>query len=66
LSASETIEVAQNAVQTARQGMQQSLLGEDEQVGEAVKLKLTIDLSRQRIEVVPEEVIQILRKDCER
>jgi hypothetical protein len=52
-------------VEVARFGIQRSLAG-NERVGEAVKPKLTIDLSHQSIERVPEEVVEILKVDVER
>ena len=45
--------------------MQQSLAG-SERVGEAVKLKLTIDLGRQHIENLPDDVVPIFKRDVER
>ncbi|MCJ1390463.1 RAM signaling network component [Xylographa bjoerkii] len=65
LSSSETMTLVRKVVQIERQAVQQSLES-SEGVGDAVKLKLTIDLSRQRIGTIPEEVIHILRRDVER
>ena len=65
LARSETLSLIQKAVDTARAGMQQSLAG-SERVGEAVKLKLTIDLGHQGIEMLPDEVVHILKRDVER
>lgn len=57
--------IFQQVVETARDGMQRSLAG-NEKVGDAVKPKLTIDLSHQSIERVPEEAVEILKVDVER
>ncbi|MCJ1355598.1 MAG: RAM signaling network component [Icmadophila ericetorum] len=61
----ETISLVQTVVDAARQN-QISLTG-NERLGEAAKqLKLTIDLSRQNIELLPEKAIDILKRDVER
>ena len=65
LSLQETVTLFRNAVYNARQAMQQSLMG-SEKIGEAIQLKLTIDLNRQRIQTVPSEVSRIMNKDVER
>ena len=65
LSSQETVTLFRNAVDSARQSMQQSLIG-SEKIGEAIQLKLTIDLNRQRIQTVPSEVTRIMNKDVER
>ena len=65
LSLQETVTIFRNAVDSARQAMQQSLIG-SEKIGEAIQLKLTIDLNRQRIQTVPSEVSRIMNKDVER
>lgn len=65
LTGTETLVLFHNAVEVARQAMQQSLEG-SESVGEALKLKLGIDLVRKRIGSIPDEVIQILKRDVER
>lgn len=52
-------------METARLGIQQSLAG-NEKVGDAVKPKLTIDLSHRSIDRVTEEVVEILKVDVER
>ena len=65
MSSYETVNLVRSAVDNARQGMQQSLEG-SERVGEAVKLKLTVDLGHKGIEMLPEEVVQILKRDVER
>lgn len=45
--------------------MEQSLAG-SERIGDAVNLKLTIDLSNQSLRNVPDEVVEIIRRDVER
>ena len=65
LSPQETVMLFRNAVDNARQAMQQSLMG-SEKIGEVIQLKLTIDLNRQRIQTVPSEVSRIMNKDVER
>jgi hypothetical protein len=57
--------IFQEAVEAARYGIQRSLAG-NEKVGEAVRPKLTIDLSHQSIERVSEEVVEIIKVDVER
>ncbi len=64
LSRLETIELFRDAVETARQGIQQSLAG-SERVVEAVNPKLTVDLSHQYIEKIPEAVVDILKPDVQ-
>lgn len=59
------IEIFQEAVENARRGIAQSLAG-SEKVGEAVNLKLTVDLSRRSLEGVPNEVVDIVKRDVER
>ncbi|KAL8827669.1 MAG: hypothetical protein Q9191_003045 [Dirinaria sp. TL-2023a] len=59
------IEIFQEAVENARRGIAQSLAG-SEKVGEAVNLKLTVDLSRRSLEGVPNEVVEIVKRDVER
>ena len=59
------VEIFQEAVENARRGIQQSLAG-SEKVGEAVNLKLTIDLSRRSLEGLPDEVVDIVKRDVER
>ena len=60
LSGPETVAVFRNAVETARQAIQQSLAG-SEKVVEAVNPKLTVDLSHHGIERIPEAVVDILK-----
>ena len=64
LSPSETITLARNVVEAARR--EQESLNGDENVGEAVKLSLTVDMGRKGIESLPEEVVYILKRDVER
>ena len=65
LSRHEVADLFRDSVDTARLGIQQSLAG-SEKVGEVVKPKLTIDLSHKNIENIPEEIIDVLKKDVER
>ncbi|MCJ1438429.1 RAM signaling network component [Xylographa pallens] len=65
LSSVETTALIRKVVEIERQAVRQSLEN-SEGVGVAVKLKLTIDLSRQRIGTLPDEAIRILRRDVER
>ena len=65
LTPKETIDLVDGTVETARQSMQQSLSG-SERVSDAVQLKLTIDLGHKRIGDLPDEVIDIFRRDIER
>ncbi len=61
----EAIGLFQEAVETARLGMQLSLAG-SEKVGEVIKPKLTVDLSHKSIEEVPDDIVDLLKKDVER
>ena len=65
ISSRETIDLVLSTVETARQSIQQSLSG-SERVGETVQLKLTIDLGHNRIGDLPDEVIDVFRRDVER
>ena len=58
-------ELFRESVETARLGIQQSLAG-SEKVGEAVRPKLTIDLSHKDIESIPDEIVDLMKKDVER
>lgn len=58
-------EIFEEVAETARQSIRQSLAG-NERIGDVVRPKLTIDLSRQFLEVIPEEVVEILKDDVER
>lgn len=64
LSPEAALDLFRDAVEMARLG-QQSLAG-SERVGEAVKLKLTIDLSHKSIEQIPSEIVELLKRDVER
>ena len=57
--------VFQGAVELARRSMEQSLAG-SEKIGEAVNLRLTIDLSDRPFVKIPEEVIDIIKREVER
>ena len=59
------IGVFQTAVDAARRSMEQSLAG-GERIGDAVDLKLTLDLSNQSLRNIPDEVVEIIRRDVER
>ena len=59
------IDIFQEAVTKARQTIKQSLAGSEE-VGEAVNLKLSIDLKSSGLQEVPEEVADIVKSDVER
>ncbi|MCJ1287069.1 RAM signaling network component [Xylographa opegraphella] len=65
LSSIETTALVRKVVETERRAVQQSLEN-SEGVGDAVKLKLTIDLSRQRIRNLPVEAVRVLKRDVER
>ena len=64
LSPEAAFNLIRDSVEVARRG-QQSLAG-SERVREGVKLKLTIDLSHQSIEQMPNEVVELLKRDVER
>lgn len=53
-------------MESARLGIQQSLAGSDkDKVGEAIRAKLTVDLSHRSIEDMPEEIVDIVKRDVE-
>ncbi|KAL8797346.1 MAG: hypothetical protein Q9195_000500 [Heterodermia aff. obscurata] len=56
--------VFQDAVDLARRSMEQSLVG-NERIGEAVNLRLTIDLSDRPFMKIPDEVIDIIKTEVE-
>ena len=60
----EAVSLFHDAVDTAREGIQQSLAGSDK-VGD-LKLKLTVDLSHTHLQDIPDEVVSILKRDVER
>ena len=57
--------IFQGAVEAARQSMEQSLAG-GEKIGEAIGLNLTLDLSSQALRVLPDEVVDLIKRDVER
>ena len=59
------IDIFKEAVTKARQTIKQSLAGSEE-VGEAVNLKLSIDLKSSGLQEFPEEVVDIVKSDVER
>lgn len=65
LSRQAAFELFRNSVENAQFRIQQSLAG-SERVGDAVKLKLTIDLSHQSIENMSDQIVDILKRDVER
>lgn len=65
LTPEEAIQLTRNVVEATRQEMRQTLRG-TEDAGGALKLSLTIDLSRRGIEEMPDEMVQILKQDVER
>lgn len=65
LSREDATDLFRDSVEKARFGIQQSLAG-SERVGEAVKLKLTIDLSHKSIETMPDEIVEIVKRDVDR
>ncbi|MCJ1244387.1 RAM signaling network component [Trapelia coarctata] len=65
LTPEEAIKLTRNVVEATRQEMRQTLRGTEE-VGEALKLSLTIDLSRRGVNEIPEEMVEILKQDVER
>lgn len=53
-------------MESARLGIQQSLAGSDkDKVGEVIRAKLTVDLSHRSIEDMPEEIVDIVKRDVE-
>lgn len=66
MSGSEAVGLFREAVESARLGIQQSLAGSDkDKVGEAIRAKLTVDLSHRSIEDMPEEIVDIVKRDVE-
>ncbi|KAI9731760.1 MAG: RAM signaling network component [Cirrosporium novae-zelandiae] len=61
----ETIELFRQGVENARKDTQRSL-GVTEGLSEVVQPKLTVDLGHQRIGVIPEEVVDLIRDEVER
>jgi hypothetical protein len=65
LSQFECVDLVTEAVDNARQSMLQHL-GGSEKAGDTVKLMLTVDLSRKNIDSIPDDAVQILKRDVER
>lgn len=66
MSGSEAVALFREAVESAHLGIQQSLAGSDkDKVGEAIRAKLTVDLSHRSIEGMPEEIVDIVKRDVE-
>lgn len=63
LPANDIIGLVRNAVETARK--EQCLVG-SENIGEVIDLKLTVDLNSQGIERLPDEAVNILKREVER
>ena len=68
LTTRESVELFQEKVEEARRDLQQSLAGTEKasKAGEALRPKLTVDLSRQFINQIPKEVVGIVKQDVER
>ena len=64
MSAADVVEVFTLAVDNARQGIQ-SLAG-NTRAAEVAKPKLTLDLKSCRLDLLPPEVVEIIRPDVER
>ncbi|MCJ1312811.1 RAM signaling network component [Agyrium rufum] len=64
VSTVQTIEIVQDAVDAARSSLPQVSNGES--VGETLRLNLTVDLARRQISTLPDQAIEILRRDAER
>lgn len=66
MSGVEAVGLFREAVESTRLGIQQSLAGSDKvKVGEAIRAKLTVDLSHRSIEDMPEEIVDIVKRDVE-
>ena len=65
LTTRESVELFQEAVDTARDEYQKTLFG-SEAGGEALKPKLTVDLRHRSLSQLPKEVISIIKQDVER
>lgn len=59
------VEIFTEAVEKARQGIKQNLVGSGE-VSETVNFKLSIDLKSKGLEDLPDEVVDIVKRDVER
>ncbi|KAK4694021.1 hypothetical protein P7C71_g3481, partial [Lecanoromycetidae sp. Uapishka_2] len=64
LTTRESVELFQEAVDTAKSEYQKPSLGSDT-TGEPLKPKLTVDLRRQGLSQLPKEVIAIIKQDVE-
>ena len=64
LTPREALELFQNAVDNARQGIQ-SLAG-NTKAAEVARPKLTLDLKHCRLDRIPSEVVDIIKQDVER
>ena len=65
LTTRESVELFQETVETAKQGIQQSLAGTGK-AGEALRPKLTVDLKSRNLGQIPSEVVTIIKQDVER
>jgi hypothetical protein len=65
LTTRESVELFQEAVDTAHDEYEKTLFGSDT-TGEALKPKLTVDLRRRGLSQLPREVIAIIKQDVER
>ena len=63
-SVSETIELFRNAVDENRRQIQESV--ESAKIGFSVHLGLTLNLSRERLEIIPQEVVDMIKENVER
>ena len=63
-SRSETVQLFQDAVDQARDSMQEPVISE--KIKSGISLNLTIDLKRQNIETLPDSIVDILKNDVER
>ena len=65
-SASETIQLFNDAVQYARTSLPGSVNPENANIESKVPLSLTIDLNRKNLEVLPREIVGIIKENVER
>lgn len=65
LTTRECVELFQEKVDEAKQHLQQSLAGSGV-AGDAMRSKLTVDLSRKRLATIPSEVVAIIKPEVER
>ena len=64
LTPREALELFENAVDNAQQGLQS--MAENARVTEMAKAKLTLDLRHCRLDRIPPEVAEIIKQDVER